>query len=95
MFPPANFREGKVLHLAPLKYWELVSSFDTAAQCNDYRASDIREIAKLGPIDDQGAASVDKAMKWPSGTSRKNRSIGLERASASLCIATDDPRLKN
>ena len=94
MFPPVNFREGKVLQLAPLKYWELVRSFDTATQCNDYRDSDIREVAKLGPMDNQGAATVDKAMKWPSGTSKKNRSIGLDRASASSCIASDDPRLK-
>jgi hypothetical protein len=96
MFPPVDYRNSTVLSTTSFKYWENYRSFDSAIECNDFRDANISRIAAITsePIDEQEERHDDQVLKWGVGTSKKNRGIGLKRARASLCIATDDPRLK-
>jgi hypothetical protein len=96
MFPPVDYPNNTVLAMASFRYWENYRSFDSAIECNDYRNANIREIAALDskPVNKQEERHADQVLKWGVGTSQKTRGIGLKRARASLCIATDDPRLK-
>jgi hypothetical protein len=96
MFPPVDYRSASVLTTASFKYWENFRSFDTATECNEYRDANIRDVAAVvaKPVNEEEERHADQVLKWGTGTSKKSRGIGLARARSSLCIATDDPRLK-
>jgi hypothetical protein len=65
---------------APLTKWIIVQSFDTAENCESNRSRQIDQTDRLGEY-------------WYYDT-KKRETIGSPAKLAYLCIATDDPRLK-
>jgi hypothetical protein len=101
MTPLIDHQQGKIVYGAPLAYWELEDSFDTAAQCKRQLETDIRMMRQLVQSNrlkeaqqERYEAQTDAQMKWQPGTARKNRDMGLSAAESAKCIASDDPRLK-
>ncbi len=76
---------GKVLNGLPLSTWVLLSSFDTAKGCEDWRWGQVTSLA-----------STITAAKKRAQTQEQLRNIDATWAQTDLaeCIATDDPRLK-
>jgi hypothetical protein len=100
MSPLVDHKSGAVIYEAPLGYWQIEGSFDTATECKRGQEDDVRLMTKL-TYRKQSEAALEKyeaqedgRMKWPPGTTRKSRDLGLRSALAEECIATDDPRLK-
>ena len=96
MLPPIDYGNATVVSSAPLREWEVHQIFDTAKECTEFRASYIRDIAALNMqrVDPEEDALRDRESRWQSGTTAKNRKNSLDRAREGLCIAADDPRLK-
>lgn len=69
-----------------LSHWDLISSFDTAVECQ----SAVRAVAKRAN-DPKFMAEEAKTLK-AQGFDLK---AGNRRFAAARCISTDDPRLKN
>jgi hypothetical protein len=88
MLPPTRFDSSKVFQLrprAPLSEWETVSSFDSAKDCETARTNyDLDDLYK------QSQKPRYKDDLRPMLT-RKDISALMGVA---VCIATDDPRLK-
>jgi hypothetical protein len=67
---------------APLSQWDLIGSYDTAAQCMKVRSESIARVAnKVRAIGPNGKALDEAGTRESSATTIK-------------CIASDDPRLK-
>jgi hypothetical protein len=79
MTPLGDSNTGKMYYEAPLKYWRLDGSFDTAKECKQAQLRD-REWFQQNP---------------PKGTLDKDRpdTLGYRGSIAAVCIASDDPRL--
>ena len=76
--PPFDQNHKSLLEL-PLSQWHQWRSFDTATDCETYRK-----------------ATIDNAQNgsYDSVTGADGRPLFIEGMDHSLCIATDDPRLK-
>jgi hypothetical protein len=100
MSPLVDLKSGAVIYEAPLGYWHIQGSFDTATECKRGQEDDVRLMEKLTYRKQSEAemekyeAQKDAENEWPPGTSRKSRDLGMRSALAAECIATDDPRLK-
>jgi hypothetical protein len=103
MSPLVDHSQGKILYEAPLAYWEIDESFDTAAECRRHREENISLMSQIElraskqseKEQERYEAQEDAESKWPRGTARKSRGMGMKSALAAQCIATDDPRLKD
>lgn len=88
--PPINSR-GDIRADAPLAYWELEMSFDSATGCESARTA-LQDWA----IEDKprSEAQFEAAESAPEGFSLLYRLYQLEvRVPAAKCIASNDPRL--
>jgi len=101
MTPLIDHEHGQIIYSAPLAYWQIEDSFDTAAECRRGRDSNIQFQMRLAKThheteaqEERYEAETDARMKWPSGTAKKSRGFGLQADMFAQCIASDDPRLK-
>jgi hypothetical protein len=102
MSPLVDHSQGKILYEAPLAYWEIEESFDTATECRRHREENIKLMSQIElkaykqseKEQERYEAQEDAESNWPKGTARKSRGMGMKSALSALCIATDDPRLK-
>ncbi len=86
----------KVLYEAPLAYWDIRESFDTAEECRRHRDNNAAAALKNSKTEDaQVDAQVDAMMKWQKGTTRKALETDVSVEMSAKCIATDDPRIKD
>jgi len=82
MSPPVNGDSPATAflkRLAPLSEWDIVDSYDTAAECRKAR----KQYAEDIPNTLSSAKATDNGMR-----------ITIDKAQGAKCIATDDPRLK-
>ncbi len=98
--PPLDHSTGQVVQKSSLRNWGTVGTFATFAKCQAKRQEEITSFAdvrnQLSPAEDEYYEhQYDVMTKWPLGTSRKSRGLGLKAAMASACVASDDPRLKS
>jgi hypothetical protein len=96
LFPPIDYEHLKVISSSPLPDWETYLSFDTASECNKYRANYARDVAAetLMQSDLQRAYQTDHENGLEAGTTIKQQRLGFQRALAALCLADNDPSLK-
>ena len=77
---------------APVAEWETVASYDTANDCSAGKVEAARENREA--YDNPGSQPQPKDMKGPPEVWRSWVKVNAERALEAVCIATDDPRLK-
>jgi hypothetical protein len=102
MVPMLDKATGEVQSKYPLFWWSTSASFDTAVACTEYRRQRLNteekqeaEIANHSHEEQRCYfAALDKNLGWPSGTAQAHSHAGSEMYRASLCISSDDPRLK-
>jgi hypothetical protein len=85
MTPPGNLTE--VFANQPLSQWEQQDAFDTASECEDIRSGEITGA-------EQQLKNERNHPGWKIHSHMRTGAARLQGAIDSLCISTDDPRLK-
>ncbi len=80
MTPLGDPKTGKMYYEAPLKYWRIDDSFDSAKECKQGLLRNLDWFQQHQPKVTFDKDSPD--------------TLGYRGAIAALCIGTDDPRLK-
>jgi hypothetical protein len=90
MLPPASSETHYPIGNAPMWQWEVIGSFDSAAECT--RAKSAREASNRAKWE-RISPEPHNPFRPYSGVQELAREIYLKEI-ATACIATDDPRLK-
>jgi hypothetical protein len=83
ILPP--YVKGEGVHIsAPFSEWEIVASFDTAEECRPQRDT----YQKIKPWEEPETKNIDPT------TQAEAKAVWEQQVAKAICIASDDPRLK-
>jgi hypothetical protein len=87
MVPPPVIDQSIADTNAPLAWWELFRSFDTAPDCESVRQAYQAGVHTPSVASELKKRAAQQGKVW-------NQRLAIARAKAALCVASDDPRLK-